>query len=219
MRSHPVLALAALLTGCTGYLMPPSTLHPSPVEADAAGVSAGVAAGAWANPDWDVRESFLALPYGEGWVRRSVGPGQLQIQMSPGMGTLGYRWDVGGPGQPSRFALQPALSGGLYRLADSSSEALTAFMPSLSGLVFVGAERSGYLAPRVGYLREATWGDGDIESLDHLLLLGGSGGYVHAGERFLTSVELSVNHAFVFSGDSEVRLWWITPSVGFQRAD
>jgi len=221
IRTTPFLAVP-LLAGCAATIPFQATLHPSArPDQDAGGIGLGAAYitsfdGGLAEADLGPGGGIFSIPYGEGFVRFGGNRGQTELRVTPGLGFLSYRADVTAPEAGTGVALVPSLGFGWTRMsAEGESVGQLTLAPGLSA-VFLLANRSFYLSPRIGY----AWANAvAFEESDtaKATMVGGTVGWLRAGDPFRTSFELSFARLASVESSGDEAIWMIVPSLGISR--
>jgi hypothetical protein len=196
-------------------------VHPSHQgHADAAGIGIGALWATSAERDSDSEGGMAQLPYGEGWARFGTDAGQLELRVTPGLGFVGYRFNImSAQDDGVGVAIKPSLGTAYWKVnnrvgAFPSSGSALALAPSLSAL-FAFADGNAYVAPRLGYLHTMSFGDDSSESSGSLSF-GANVGYIVDSEPFEYSLELGVQRVTSTEDDADGAGYVVVPSVGIQ---
>jgi hypothetical protein len=214
-----MVVLCASMTGAcaTPYVAVPLAAHPS---AATTGPSVGASAGGVFGTAED--SNLISVPYSEGWLRAQAGAGQLDFHMGPGVGSLGYRFDLQPLTAGFGFAVEPFGGGGYYRvsepdLGDGTGDDSAYTLVLAGGLRFHILIPSGdnffYISPVLGITHMET-DQSDVGEIDDIVTFGTAVG-MNLGGRPGTSIELTV-HRLSPSDDFDTDLWIFGPSVAFQ---
>ena len=202
-RLGRVVGLVMLATGslaCAPYSALPLTVAPSARPVNAAGASF---TGVYAWQDQDGQSSSNAGgPLGSGWVRFGQGQSQVELGVGPAGGHAAVRVDLQPPESGFTVALQPGAGVGYYRQATSqtgysTSSSLLVFNPYLN-LIFLFANRSVYLAPRLGWFIAASSSSSGSSGSSSSVTgwgLGGAAGVIIARSPFEWSIEGTYTHS------------------------
>lgn len=212
-----VLAVLSITAACASpYAAVPLAAHPS---ASTSGLSGGVSAGGVYGTAED--SDLISLPYSEGWLRTQAGSGQLDVHLGPGVGGLGYRFDLQPLTSGFGFAVEPFGGGGYYRVSEpdlgGGTGSDSAYTLVVAGglrvhLLFQGGGNFFYVSPVLGITHIKT--DQSDTNVDDIVTMGTAVG-INLGGRPATSIELTV-HRLSPSDDFDTDLWIFGPSVGFQ---
>jgi hypothetical protein len=219
LRRVVVVVCASLAGACASpYVAVPLNVHPSgTTAAQSVGVSAGGVFGIAED------SNLISLPYSEGWLRLPAGSGQFGLHLGPGVGSVGYRFDLQPLSAGFGFAIEPFGGGGYYRVSEQldtgeGSSSSSTYTLILAGglrvhLLFPSGANFFYISPVLGVTHLET-DDDELDSTNDLITLGSAIG-MNLGGRPGTSIELSV-HRMSPSDDFGTDLWMFGPSVAFQ---
>jgi hypothetical protein len=234
--------LVSLVTGLAGMACAPvligphRAVHPS---LSTRRTEVGIAPGALHMWTSDSGPAATMIPYGEGWLRTGIGPGQLQLHLAPtGLG-VGYRYDFTAPGGRLSVGLQPEFAAGFQRYdvplqsddvppqGDEFDVSLLKLTPSLTLplMVRVGPG-SLYVAPVLAYTRcqgfysstvDEPTQDGDDGTSFNMLTAGGATGYTLDVRSVTLSFEVVVQWSRPFDKPSDLsnkgNVWAVAPTL------
>jgi hypothetical protein len=218
MKRLSIVLLAACAPPVTGL---PPTVHPTASASQTSvGMSLGVAYTLDETDEGQDDNAQLVVPWGEGWARWGMGSGQLELHVLPGLGSVGYRIDLG-PG----FALVPSGHAALYYawnedgLGDESNGGLLLLGAGLTGIITVPTGQGFfYVAPRLAITNGRLLGDdlGDTDS-SNLLTLAAAVGIDFGGPGIGMSLELAIQRSSDLDSDSGFEpLWIVAPTLGLR---
>jgi hypothetical protein len=218
LRGVMVVVCASLAGACASpYVAVPLNVHPS---AASTGPSIGTSVGGAFGTAED--SNLISLPYSEGWLRLQAGAGQLGVHLGPGVGSVGYRFDLQPLTSGFGFAVEPFGSGAYYRVHEQAlgdgTGSDSAYTLVVAGglrihLLFPSGANFFYISPVLGVTHLKT-DQQDAGEPNDVITLGSAIG-INLGGRPATSIELSV-HRLSPSDDFGTDLWIFGPSVGFQ---
>jgi hypothetical protein len=218
LRGVLVVVGASLAGACASpYVAVPLNVHPS---AATTGPSVGASGGGVYGHAED--SNIVSLPYSEAWLRMQAGTGQFGVHLGPGVGSVGYRFDLQPMTDGMGFAIEPFGGGGYYRISEpdlgDGTGSTSAYTLILAGglrvhLLFPTGDGFFYISPVLGVTHLET-DENDLDNVNDVITIGSAFG-MNLGGRPGTSIELSI-HRLSPSDDFDTDLWIVGPSVGFQ---
>lgn len=216
-RAALALASAFVAGACASpYVAVPLAAHPS---AATTGPSVGASLGGVAGTGEDT--NIISAPYSEAWLRTQAGAGQFHLHMGPGVGSVGYRFDLQPMTAGFGFAVEPFGGGGYYRVSepdiDGEGGSGSTYTLILAGglrmhMLIPTAGGFFYISPVLGITTLKTSED-ELEGNDVMTL--GTAVGMNFGGRPGISLELTV-HRLSSTDDFGTDFWIFGPSVAFQ---
>lgn len=194
----------------------PAAFHPTATPTEK---SVGIAIGGVYQKQSDLNQ--INFPYGEGWLRVPVAPGQLGVHISPSWAHLSYRYDVLPLGESIGFAIEP-LIGLSYIRAEipqgmtTQEEEAFSFMGGIAPQVLIPVGSNfAYVIPKfaIQHVRDLNAG-AMMDDSDTNYMLGISAGiYVGNGLSF----ELAVHGVENLDNGMTPEAWLIAPTIGIRH--